>query len=319
MFSTRKLGLVLAATGLALSVTAANAEYPEKAIELIVPYGAGGGYDRLARTVAEPLQEILGVPVVVKNMPGSGGRTGSVALYRSKADGYTIGFFDFDSMLADEVLFEKTPPVDYRVINFIQTLATARDVIYVPKDSPFNSIEDLANAGRPIKVTSTGIGASAWLAMTTISTAFGFEVVFVHGYESVPEAALGTIRGDADVGVAGFRQMSGVIDEIKPILFLAAEPSANFPGTPTIVDLGHPELANMGTDYSISAPPGVPEERIETIRAALEQVTSSDAFKTWAVEAGYSPSTRGPVETRAGIDNAEVFYKMIKPLLEASK
>ncbi|HSM40280.1 MAG TPA: tripartite tricarboxylate transporter substrate binding protein [Afifellaceae bacterium] len=308
-----------AAVGLALSAPGAMAQYPEKAIEMIVPFGAGGGYDRLARTVAEPLQAELGVPVVVKNMPGSGGRTGSVALYRSKGDGYTIGFFDFDSMLADEILFEKTPPVDYRAINFIQTVATARDVIYVPKDSEFNSLEDFKAAGRPIKISSTGVGASAWLAMTAVSAAMDFDVEFVHGYESVTEAALGTVRGDTDAGVAGYRQLQGMIDEIKGIAFLGSEESPNFPSVKTIAELGHPELANMGTDYAISAPPGTPAERIEVIRAALEKVTSSDAFKKWAVEAGYAPSTAGPEETRKGIANAEGFYKMIKPMLEAAK
>jgi tripartite-type tricarboxylate transporter receptor subunit TctC len=306
---------VVAAIG--LGAAAAQAEYPEEAIEMIVPFGAGGGYDRLARTVAGPLEEELGVPVVVKNMPGSGGRTGSVALYRSAPDGYTIGFFDHDSMMADEILFNKEPPVDYRVIEFIQTVATARDALLVPKDSELTSLEDMQNAGRPIKIGSTGIGASAWLAMTALSAAMDFEVEFVHGYESVTEAVLGMVRGDTDATVAGFRQVSGMMDDLRPIVFLAkGERSANFPDAPTIEELGHPELGSLGTDYAISAPPGTPDEIIETIRAALEKVTTTDSFKSWAVESGYAASSAGPDETRQGMEGAAEFYRMIAPMLE---
>jgi tripartite-type tricarboxylate transporter receptor subunit TctC len=311
------LSLAIAAS-FGIGLTAAHAQYPEDAIEMIVPFGAGGGYDRLARTIAEPLEAELGVPVVVKNMPGSGGRTGSVALYRSKPDGYTIGFFDADSMMADEILFEKEPPVDYREIEFIQTVATARDAVYVPTDSEFQSLDDFKNAGRPIKFSSTGIGASAWLAGTALSSALGFDVEFVHGYESVPEAALGTVRGDTDAGVAGFRQLSGMMDDIRAIVFLGEETSANFPDAPTIVELGHPELANMGTDYALSAPPGTPPEVIETLRAALEKVVSTDSYKQWAVEAGYAPSNAGPEETMKGLEGSADFYRMIAPMLAES-
>lgn len=84
----------LTALALALSATAALAEYPEKPVEVIVGYSAGGGTDVMARTVAQFLEKELNGSVVVKNMPGAGGQIGFTEVAKAAPDGYTLGTFN---------------------------------------------------------------------------------------------------------------------------------------------------------------------------------------------------------------------------------
>jgi len=92
---------VAGAAVISLSPVLQAAPYPEKAINFIVPFGAGGSYDTLARKLAERWEREFKVPVVVKSQPGSGGRRGGIAIYKSKPDGYTIGWTHFVPFLSD--------------------------------------------------------------------------------------------------------------------------------------------------------------------------------------------------------------------------
>ena len=85
-----KTFLATSATILGLTATAALAEYPERPINMVIPYGAGGATDISARTIAEPLGAAVGKPLVMANVTGAGGATGSVAVQNATADGYTL-------------------------------------------------------------------------------------------------------------------------------------------------------------------------------------------------------------------------------------
>ncbi len=97
-----RLRLLASATALlALAATApAQAQYPERNITLIVPYGAGGGTDVTARMLARDLEAAIGKPVIVENRAGGGGWVGWGALAQAKPDGYTIGYLNVPSKYA---------------------------------------------------------------------------------------------------------------------------------------------------------------------------------------------------------------------------
>jgi len=87
----KKISAVLG-VGLAALTSIAHAEYPERAVNMVIPYGAGGATDISARTIAEPLGAAVGKPLVMVNVTGAGGATGSVNVQNAKADGYTMLF-----------------------------------------------------------------------------------------------------------------------------------------------------------------------------------------------------------------------------------
>lgn len=305
-----------AAAGLGMGSAAAQDQYPSEAIEFIVPFGAGGGFDTLARRIAEPLAEELDVPVVVKNMPGSGGRKGSIDLFRSEPDGYTIGLPHFVPFITDATLLGKEPPIDFREFEPIQMVASAKHFIYVPDSSSVEAFADLKEMEGTPKFTSTGVGSNAWTHVTALANAEGIDVDFVHGYESLVAAALGAVRGDADGGVGGMHQLSGMMDDLRPIAYFHQDRSPNFPDTPTVVELGYPELADLSSPYVVSAPPGTPEEKLAVIREALRNVVHSEEYEQWIDEAGYVLSDAGPEETWKILGNMEGVYGDLSAFME---
>ena len=319
---TNSLKGVLAAglvAGLALSSGAAQAAFPDKPITMIVPFGSGGSFDKLARNMQDALQKELGVAVVIKNEPGAGGRRGSVALFKSKPDGYTIGWLHFPPFLSDEIFFDKKPPVDYRKIDVIAMVAQGKDLIFLPKSSSYKSFDDLKKAKQPVRFTSTGIGAMSWVSISALAAAVGFEAKFVFGYKSTPRAALGAARGDADAGIGGYRQISGLLDEVTPILIFNDERSPHFPKVPSIKELGYPQLGGLGSPYVISAPPGTPKDIQAVLRKAVMKVAGSDAFKKWASNAGWQPTANDPEKTWAVVNNLAKIFEGLAPNVKAAK
>lgn len=310
--------LALSAVVLALSPVA-HAAFPEKPITFIVPFGAGGGFDGLARALTRSMEKTLGVPVVIKNNPGAGGRRGSIRLFKSKADGYTIGFAHFVPFQTDVILLNKKPAIDYRKFSIVYKVAHGRHFIFVSKKRPFKSLKDLQSAGRSIKFATTGFGSITWVEGSALGGAAGFPVNFVTGYKKLPAAALAVAKGSADAGVGSAHHFKGVADDLRVIAFLGSKRDPRYPDAPSILELGYPKLTNLGSPRVVSAPPGTPESKLAVIRAAVKTAMADPAFVKWADKAGYYLDPKSPAETWKSLKvNAEI-YDGLKSLLGKTK
>ena len=136
----------------------AHAQYPERGITLIVPYGAGGGTDITARLLAKDLEAVLGKPVTVENRAGGGGWVGWGALAQARPDGYTLGYLNVPSMYAGyldpkvgrkETLDSFTPLMNH-VIDY--------NVWAVKADSPFKTVKDVIEAAKKTPDSDHGHG-----------------------------------------------------------------------------------------------------------------------------------------------------------------
>jgi len=319
LFITAICIFAIAVGVMGLASSSAFAEYPERAITCIVPFGAGGGFDGLVRALAPRLEKELGVPIPIKNEPGSGGTRGSITIYKSKPDGYTIGMPHFGALQVNQVLLDRDSGIDYKKFEVIMQIAQSKDFIYVNKNSNFKSLDDFKKANRVIKFGTTGIGALSWVAGNAVGSIVGYDVTFVTGYKSLGEAALGVARGDVDAAIGSYSHFQGVIDDIRPLVCLSAERSQNLPDVPTIQEARYGQLKNLGTPRIIGAPPGTPEEHLDLIRKALQKIINGDEFKKWAVEAGYSLNPLNPNQVWEALDKNEEIYKSMKPKLQTNK
>src|ERR1043165_7812639 len=154
------VGLTLLLVGTA---SVAHAQYPERGLTLILPYGAGGGTDITARLLARDLEAVLGRPVTVQNRAGGAGWIGWGALAASRPDGYTLGYLNVPSMYAGyldtkvgrkESLDSFTPLMNH-VIDY--------NIWAVKPDGPFKSVKDVVEAAKktPDSVTVTAYGAGS--------------------------------------------------------------------------------------------------------------------------------------------------------------
>jgi tripartite-type tricarboxylate transporter receptor subunit TctC len=185
------------------------------------------------------MKDKLGVAMIVKNIPGGGGRTGLNTLYRSKPDGYTIGMLNIPGFAVSQLI--KKTLYDLEKMEYIAKISEDRYLVPVKAYSPFNSINDLKNAGRPIKVGAIGTTSTGpVLCMISFST-MGIPFEFVTGYKSSVECILAVMRGDVDT------TMSGPIGtnlpfinngDIKALLTFTKERRSELPNVITIGEIG---------------------------------------------------------------------------------
>ena len=139
---------LIAGLGVAFSATAALADYPESPIEVIIPYGAGGNSDTSGRILINAMRDVMGADFVPLNVTGAGGTVGTAQLAGSDPDGYTLGY----NPIATVTVQPHLRPVPYNNESFapVCMIADNPTSVTVAPDSPYESIDDLIAAGKPI-------------------------------------------------------------------------------------------------------------------------------------------------------------------------
>lgn len=165
-----------AAFAVGLGATAAWADYPERPINMVIPYGAGGATDISARTIAEPLGSAVGKPLVMANVTGAGGATGSVAVQNARADGYTMLFARVGSHSVNPAM-KATLPYTLDDFRFVTVYEINPVACAVSPSSGINSMEDLIAKVKEGGVTysSSGVGSLLHIAAVMVLDEFGVE------------------------------------------------------------------------------------------------------------------------------------------------
>jgi len=255
-----------------------SAQYPERNITLIVPYGAGGGTDITARMLAKDLEAVLGKPVTVENRAGGGGWVGWGSLAQAQPDGYTIGYLNVPSMYAGyldrqynrkETLDSFTPLMNH-VLDY--------NVWAVKADSPFKSVRDVVEAARKspdaISVSAFGAGSDDHLAILSMQAENGIKLITVH-HKSTADAKTGALGGHLQVLGAN---ISEVAEEVRAGTFrilgvMSPDPSPFLPNAPTFKEQGFNQVWSVSR--GIAAPAGLPNDVQEKLTAALEKTLNS--------------------------------------------
>ncbi len=277
MTVTRR-GLLGVSLALAIGVFDANAQYPERGLILIVPYGAGGGTDITARLLARDLEAVLGKPVTVENRAGGAGWIGWGALAQARPDGYTLGYLNVPSMYAGyldpkvgrkESLDSFTPLMNH-VIDY--------NVWAVKADSPFKTVKDVIDAAKKtpesITVTAYGAGSDDHLAILGISAETGTKFVVIHS-RSTAEAKTQALGGHVQVLGANVSEVAEEVrtGQLRLLGVMAPERSRFLPNAPTFKEQGFNQVWSVSR--GIAAPAGLPKDVEGALTAALEKVLSS--------------------------------------------
>lgn len=260
----------------------ATAAFPDRNITLIVTFSPGGGYDSIARAIGRSMQKFLpdGVNVIVKNVTGAGGVRGTVAVYRAKPDGYTIGHLQSAGMLglqilrgADKVGFDMTK------MSWLAQVGADAFGIIVSRKGKFKSLEDLQKAER-VRWGTTGIGAGRWFAEYFSARTFGIDFDVVAGYRGTGEELPALIRGDFDAWAQPIDHPSVVQylkEELLPVVQLADKRAINAPSVPTAKELGYDfRFADV---RSMGGPPGIPADRAKILEDLLLKAMNDEDYK----------------------------------------
>ncbi len=282
------LSLVIA---LALHGTAAaQSAWPERPIQLVVPFPAGGGVDVIARPFAEIFGELLHQPVVVMSRDGASGTIGAGAVAAARPDGYTLAFTPNGPITVQPHVI---PTLAYKVDSLtpLCQVFAVQYVLAVRPDSPYRTLGDLIAAAKaqPGKVSYGfgGVATAPHLAISQLAIATSVDMLSVP-FRGDPQAILALKGGEIDsamLNIGGARAQG-----FRMLATFAAERQSEIPDTPTVRELGYPVVsAAFG---GLFAPKGLAPDIAAKIDAACEKVVADERFRRATRQASQEPIYR---------------------------
>src|SRR5882724_11670207 len=220
----------------------AQAPYPTRPIECVIPFAPGGPTDTAIRLIQPQLSANLGVPVVIVNKAGGGGALGMDAVAKAKPDGYTLAATVRSTLT---ILPATQPDVPYKISDFapIGTYAIDSQVVSVKSAAPWKTFEELVDSAKknPGKSTygSAGQGTNSFFTMELLKLAYGVDIAHVPfgGSGPVKNALLG---GHVQVGAAALSPMLSVIrsGDVTPLVTSATRRIPAIASVPTMTEKG---------------------------------------------------------------------------------
>jgi tripartite-type tricarboxylate transporter receptor subunit TctC len=278
--------------GLALTACAgAFAQYPDRPLTLIVPWGAGGGTDAVARIIASLMEKNLGQPVNVVNRTGGSGVVGHAAIAGAPADGYTIGMITVEISMMHHQKLTELDPTSYTPIALVNLDPAG---FQVRSDSPYKNMNDVlaaikANPGK-FKASGTGQGGIWHLALAGMlsdakvdpasvpwvpsnGAAPGLQDLVAGGVEFVP-CSLPEARSLIDAG------------KVRALTVMDARRAALFPDVPTLKEATGSVWAT-GAWRGIAAPKGLPANVQARLEASVKKAYDSKEYKDFMAQRGF--------------------------------
>ena len=255
-------------------VIATAAKYPAKNITMIIPYPPGGNMDMSSRPLAAKLSEILGVKVIVQQVPGAAALSGSLKAITSKPDGYTI-LYGVHSVFSARPFLQPESRISIDMAEPIGGAAAPMILFGVNKESPIKTLEDFVAAckANPGKVSVGQVGRMGTMEILNgqLSNVLGVEVKRVpfDGGGPLLAALLGNHLD------AGFNDTYN--PDFKALAVINTERGNYYPELKTFAELGYPEM-DIFTYYGFYAPKGTPDAIIKTLESAIEQAVKDPDF-----------------------------------------
>lgn len=312
-----KRGLFAAAVASTAIVFASPAvqAFPEKDITFVIPYSAGGGFDRTVRLIAPFMEKYLpnNVNVVPKNVPGAGGRKGIAQVYRAKPDGHTIAVFNMPGMAIPALTGEKVA-YDLDKVSWVGRLATAVYMMGVGKKSGITSVSDLKKLGRKVKFTTTAYGSTGYTASAVAAQVMQLPFEMLTGYKGSKNYTLGAIRGDGDAFMGVVSSTVKYVQSGDVVGVATFEKVSSIPGVPTVRSLGFPELEGLGLQRLVGGPPGIPADRIKILEDAMLKAMADPELKEKSKKRPFAPL--GAAESASEVGKMLSFYTKYKDALK---
>lgn len=277
----------------------AQPRYPDKPIQLLVPFGPGGIADITARAVAEVMSQRLGQPIVVDNRPSAGSIVASQAAASARPDGYTLLLMSNGNAVSVG-LFKKLPYDTRKSFAPISTLGYFDLGLFVAAGSRFTSLKDVvahakANPGK-LNVGTISAGSTQHLAAKMFETVAGLELVLVP-YKGSPAVLQALRAGEIDVA---FEIVGPMLPQVQAGVVKALAVSSDrrnpaLPAVPTAIEAGVPGY-NVASWNALAAPAGTPAEVIDVLNRAVREAVASPSVKDKLGKLGMRVAASTPAE-----------------------
>ncbi len=279
---TRTATSLLIAASLFGAGAALAADYPDHAVNMVVPFSAGGPTDNVARALAEAMRPALGEAVIVENKGGAGGTIGTSQIARAKPDGYNILLMHIGFSTAPSLY--KNPGYDPKTS--FEPIGLVVDVpmtIIAREDFPANNIKELveyikANKDK-ISLANAGIGAASHLCGTMFTQALGVDLLTVP-YKGTAPAIADLLGKQVDLLCDQTTNTTQQIKsgKVKAYAVTSMKRVPTLPDLPTMDESGFKDF-EVGIWHGMWAPKGTPKPVIDKLVSSLQAGMADPAFK----------------------------------------
>ena len=276
------LALMFAMSSVLFALPVSAQDWPTRAVSMVVPFTAGSASDTAGRIIGARISELLGQQVIVENVGGAGGMTGSARVVTAAPDGYVFSFGSTDTIAINQTLYKK--PL-YNAATDFAPVALVVDqpmILIVRADLPVSTLPEFiayakANQDK-MQFGSSGIGSSSHLGCARVNAALGIHpqhIPYRGSGQAMQDLAGGRIDYFCALGAAAVGPLTS--KTAKPIALLGRERSPLFPDVPSSQEQG---LSGVDTYFwaGFLFPKGTPDTIVQKLQKA-----TSDALDTPAV------------------------------------
>lgn len=285
--ATASLVLALSACGGNLGGSSAE-DFPNGAINLTVGQDAGGSTDLIARALAEPVSDDLGVPVPVMNKPGANGALAAQELAGADADGQELMVINASLIAITSLVVSEDEAVSLDDYEIVTGISQDDYVLVANADSGWDAFEDVEAAGGSVDYATTGVGTGSQLSQELLfnqTDVAGNDVPFDGGSPALT-ALLGNQVDVTSIQLGeAFPQIEA--GEIVPLMVFSAERNQYLEDVPTAEELGYD--VPVAQYRAIAAPKGTPQETIDQLKEAFDAAFETGAYQDFNTNALLTP------------------------------
>jgi tripartite-type tricarboxylate transporter receptor subunit TctC len=313
MLIRRRLVIALGASAAALAVlpAAAQSNWPNKPVRIVVPFAAGGTTDILARAIAPELSKAFGQQFIVDNRAGAGGNVGAEIVARSPADGYTLLMGTVGTHGINRALYEKLPFDPIKDFAPITLVAGVPNVMEMQTEKAramgINNVRDFiayakAHPGK-LNMASSGNGTSIHLAGELFKSMTGTYLVHFP-YRGSGPALLDMVGGTMDVMFDNLPSSMAQIKagKLKALAVTSSQRSAALPDVPTVEEAAGLKGFDATSWFGLLAPAGTSADIVNRIQQEVAKSLGTPAIKEKLLAQGAIPSGNTPAEFAKHID-----------------
>lgn len=299
MIHRRSLVPLAAAALAAPRLAGAQPWAPDRPIRVVVPFGAGGPTDVVARLLAEPVGAALGQPLVVENRPGAGGNIGTRAVAQAAPDGHTLVLNAASPLVINQFLYRELGYDPVTSLAPITMLTTGPLLVVGNPRAPFTTIGELIAEARrrpgALNYATAGNGTVPHLATELFQRAAGIQLTNVT-YRQTPDATQSVMRGDTAVFFDSPASIQHVrAGTLRALAVTTPRRFAAFPEVPTVAEAGGPEIS-VEAWYGVLAPAGTAPAVIARLHQAFSAALRRPEVTARIAALGFEPVGSSPDE-----------------------
>jgi len=298
------------------SITQSLAQtYPTGPVRVLVPFGAGGATDVVARVFADRLQQRMGQSFTVENRGGAAGQIAAAAFARAPADGYTLMFTTAAPITVAPLMNDKVQYDPRKDFVPVAVVAVQPVWVVVNANSPFKTLADVVKQAKdnPGKLTygTSGVGTELHLAAEAVARSAAIQMVHVpfRGGGEVITALLGS---QVDFAVLSTASIAGAVKQgtLRVLAVSSPKRMTDFPDVLTFAELGHPG-ATMVPWWGLMAPSGTPQAIVARLTQELEAASKDEAVRERLKATFVQIEFAGPQEFSRRLDAEIALYREI--------